>query len=164
MISTGILLLILILVPLFTILCHASIIEFIASVSEQFSSSLTSSKQGLFQQITNSIFWSDGSDPSHAPSLTVELLRQLGKLFFLTIPLIIYFWICRLLVRFVLRSLVLMDDANQRSIVLDTYLNLVGEGVAKEEDRQLLLQAIFAPLPGHGEARIDLPIPTQPNG
>ncbi|SDR30733.1 hypothetical protein [Pseudovibrio sp. Tun.PSC04-5.I4] len=147
--SLTVLLFALICIPYQAIASHAEIINFVAKVSNLFAQSLN--------PIAN-------SSSSQEISLGVELIRQVGKLFFLTVPLVIYFWICRLVVRYVLRSLVLMDDASQRRVVLDTYLNLISEGVAKEDDRQLLLQAIFAPLPGHGEARIDLPIPTQPNG
>ncbi|WP_068083512.1 hypothetical protein [Polycladidibacter stylochi] len=141
LICSGIFCLFLFTIPIFaTIILHKEIIDYVAQVSISFASALP-------KETTN--------------SLGVEIIRQFGKLLFISIPIVIYFWLCRLTVRFCLRSLMLMDDANQRRVILDTYLQLIGDNVSQTEDRELLLRALFAPLPGHSDAKIDLPIPQQ---
>jgi hypothetical protein len=60
-------------------------------------------------------------------------------------------WVFRMVARWVMSSLTLGDDAEQRRAMLETYFALVGDPNAKMEpsDRILILNAIFRPLPGH---------------
>lgn len=61
-------------------------------------------------------------------------------------------WIYRMLGRFVLDNFTLASDARQRSMLLQTFLTLVGtpEAKMKESERVLILNAIFRPAPGQG--------------
>lgn len=60
-------------------------------------------------------------------------------------------WLTRIVVRLVFTAQALADDAVQRRAFLETYLRLVRDPDAKMEtnDRILVLNAIFRPLPGH---------------
>jgi len=60
-------------------------------------------------------------------------------------------WLARILVRLVFTERSLADDAVQRRAFLETYLRLVRDPDAEMEtnDRILVLNAIFRPLPGH---------------
>ncbi|WP_068312564.1 hypothetical protein [Polycladidibacter hongkongensis] len=97
--------------------------------------------------------------PEIAGLVSVQLTNIFGKLAFITVPLFVYFWMLRLSVRFTFRSLLLMDDASQRLTFLKTYEHLVADGNVEANERTVLLNSLFAPMPGHGDARIDPPIP-----
>ncbi|TBY41585.1 hypothetical protein [Rhizobium leguminosarum] len=80
-----------------------------------------------------------------------------GRLLLIGIPVAGLVWALKLLVRFNMRSMLLMDDARQRVTMLNTYLFLVKEGAATPQDRGALLEAMFRRAPGHGPETIDPP-------
>lgn len=81
----------------------------------------------------------------------------IGRLALLAIPVALIVWLVRLIVRFNTRSMLLMDDARQRTTVLDTYLFLVEQGAADKGDRAALLEALFRRVPGHGADTVEPP-------
>lgn len=51
--------------------------------------------------------------------------------------------------RFANLNLSLAEDASQRRVMAQTYVNLLATGqLTEKEDRQLMLAALFRPLPG----------------
>lgn len=80
-----------------------------------------------------------------------------SRLLLITAPLALLIWAIRLLVRFNIRSMLLMDDASQRVTMLNTYLFLVDKGAATIQDRGALLEAMFRRAPGHGPETIEPP-------
>lgn len=81
----------------------------------------------------------------------------ISRLVVITAPLALYFWAVKLLVRFNTRSMVLMDDARQRHTTMDTYFHLIERNGASTEERGLMLNALFRPLPGQGQDNVDPP-------
>ncbi len=81
----------------------------------------------------------------------------ISRLVVITAPLALYFWAVKLLVRFNTRSMVLMDDARQRHTTMDTYFHLIERNGATTEERGLMLNALFRPLPGQGQDNVDPP-------
>ncbi len=81
----------------------------------------------------------------------------IGRLLLLTIPVGSIIWAVKLIVRFNVRSMLLMDDANQRVTMLNTYLFLVQQQAASPQDRGALLEAMFRRAPGHGPETIEPP-------
>ena len=90
-------------------------------------------------------------------SATQQTVSAISRLIIVTVPLALYFWIIRLLVRFNLHSLTLMEDARQRHTMMDTYFHLIGQQAAVKEDRALILNALFRPTPGQGGDNVDPP-------
>jgi len=84
-------------------------------------------------------------------------LSTIGRLVVVTLPIALYFWMIRLIVRFNTRSLLLMDDARQRSTMLETYYRMIEKQAATEQERALVLQALFRPAPGHGADTVEPP-------
>lgn len=87
-------------------------------------------------------------------SLTVITI---GRLLTVTIPIALWFWLIRLVVRYNYRSMVLADDARQRSTMMDTYFHLIEHQAASVDDRALILAALFRPAPGHGPDNVEPP-------
>jgi hypothetical protein len=54
-------------------------------------------------------------------------------------------WVVRIFVRLFLSNVHLLTDARERATMVQTYLALMRKGGLKEEDRQLILKAIFRP-------------------
>ncbi len=81
----------------------------------------------------------------------------ISKLVIVSAPLALYFWAIKLIVRFNTRSMVLMDDARQRQTTMDTYFHLVESNKASVEERGLMLNALFKPLPGQGQENVEPP-------
>jgi hypothetical protein len=75
-------------------------------------------------------------------------------LFLVGITFLAFAWIFRMIGRFVMENFTLAADAQQRQIILETFLNLVGTAEAKmnEGERALILSALFRPAPGQGAA------------
>ncbi len=95
------------------------------------------------------------SNPGLSPgSLTVITI---GRLLTVTIPIALWFWLIKLVVRYNYRSMVLADDARQRSTMMDTYFHLIEHKAASVEDRALILAALFRPAPGHGPDNVEPP-------
>lgn len=95
------------------------------------------------------------SGPHLSPaSLTVITI---GRLLTVTIPIALWFWLIKLVVRYNYRSMILADDARQRSTMMDTYFHLIEQQAASVEDRALILAALFRPAPGHGPESVEPP-------
>ncbi len=85
------------------------------------------------------------------PSDTQVTIAAIGRLVIVTVPIFLYVWAIRLVVRFNSRSLMLLDDARLRLTMLDTFFHLIEKEGAVKEDRALVLNALFRPAPGHGD-------------
>lgn len=107
----------------------------------------------FFHEVSASIF----KDIPIGASDTVALISAVSRLFIVTVPLAMYIWLVRIVVRFNMRSLLLMDDARQRNTMLETYLHLVERDAAVKADRPLILEALFRRTPGHGSDTIEPP-------
>ncbi|MGP4691906.1 hypothetical protein [Agrobacterium cavarae] len=86
-----------------------------------------------------------------APNDTQITIAAIGRLVIVTVPVFLYIWAIRLVVRFNSRSLMLLDDARLRLTMLDTFFHLIEKEGAVKEDRALVLNALFRPGPGHGD-------------
>lgn len=85
------------------------------------------------------------------PNDTQITIAAIGRLVIVTVPVFLYIWAIRLVVRFNSRSLLLLDDARLRLTMLDTFFHLIEKEGAVKEDRALVLNALFRPGPGHGD-------------
>ncbi|MER9278737.1 DUF6161 domain-containing protein [Mesorhizobium sp. M0522] len=108
---------------------------------------------GFFHQVSAGIF----QDIPPGTSDTVALISAVSRLFLITVPIAMYLWLVRIVVRFNMRSLLLMDDARQRNTMLETYLHLVERDAEVKVDRALILEALFRRTPGHGSDTIEPP-------
>ena len=84
-------------------------------------------------------------------------VATVGRLIIVTIPIALYFWLIRLVVRFNSRSLLLMDDAALRATMLETFYRMIEKDAAAPEDRGLVLSALMRPSPGHGNDPVEPP-------
>lgn len=82
---------------------------------------------------------------------------SISRIAIIAAPVFLYVWGLKLLIRFQMRSLALMDDANQRRATMDTYFHLLEHDKASTEERALMLNALFRPLPGQGNDNVDPP-------
>jgi len=99
---------------------------------------------------------------SPSPTATEIAAYTLSRVAIISVPIILYFWTIRLLVRYWTRSLLLQDDARARDTMLQTYRRLIEEkGAAPREDRAIVLSSIFRPIPGHGGEGVDNPGATE---
>ncbi|MDO6964384.1 DUF6161 domain-containing protein [Rhizobium alvei] len=73
----------------------------------------------------------------------------LGRLVVVTLPIALYIWIIKLLIRYNARTLILLDDSEQRHAMLETYLYLVEQDEGTNSDRAIVLEALFRAMPGH---------------
>lgn len=87
---------------------------------------------------------------SNGNGAVASTFTAFGRLLIITAPLGFVVWLVRLLVRFNMRSMLLMDDARSRVTMLDTYLFLIGQDAAVKQDRGAILEALFRRAPGHG--------------
>lgn len=90
-------------------------------------------------------------------SVAVAIIHQFGRLIVFSVPIFVWLWAGRALMRYFMRSMLLMDDARQRQTMLDTYFLLSDKGRADERDRPLVLWALFRQTPGHGPDGIEPP-------
>lgn len=90
-------------------------------------------------------------------SETAILIAAVSRLVLVTMPVALYIWLIRILVRYNMRSLLLIDDAEQRNTMLETYLHLVERDADVKADRPLILEALFRRTPGHGPETIEPP-------
>lgn len=91
------------------------------------------------------------------PSATQLAVASISRLVVVTLPVILYLWVIRLVIRFNARSLMLVDDARQRHTMMDTYFHLIAESAAVKEDRALILAALFRPTPGQPNETVEPP-------
>lgn len=108
---------------------------------------------GFFRAIGNAVL----VDLPENASETAILIAAVSRLVLVTLPVALYIWLIRIVVRFNMRSLLLMDDANQRNTMLETYLHLVEQDAELKQDRPLILEALFRRTPGHGPETIEPP-------
>lgn len=90
-------------------------------------------------------------------SVGTAIAHQISRLVVFSVPIFVYLWLLKTVIRYFMRSLLLMDDARQRETMLDTYLLLTEKGRADERDRPLILWALFRQTPGHGPDGIEPP-------
>ncbi len=89
--------------------------------------------------------------------MVTSFLATASHLLLVSAPLGFLVWGIRFLIRYNMRSQLLMDDATQRRTMLETYFLLIERNVADPKvDRAVLLEAMFRPPPGHG---VDAPEP-----
>lgn len=81
----------------------------------------------------------------------------LARLLIVTPPIILYFWLFKIVIRFFIRSLALYDDAIQRKTIMDTYLFLREMGKLDENVMPLIIWSLCRQVPGHGPDGIDPP-------
>ncbi len=98
-----------------------------------------------------------GVDVANQQNAVVLTVATISRLVIVTIPLALYFWLIKLVVRFNIRSMLLMDDARQRATIIETYYKMIEQSGATVEDRALILQALCRPAPGHGGDSVDPP-------
>lgn len=96
-------------------------------------------------------------DVGDNPGPVTIAVATVSRLVVITIPLALYFWLIKLVVRFNMRSMLLMDDARQRATMLETYYRMIEKSAATKEDRALVLQALLRPAPGHGPDSVEPP-------
>lgn len=96
-------------------------------------------------------------DVGPSPGPVTVAVATISRLVIITVPLALYFWLIKLVVRFNMRSMLLMDDARQRATMLETYYRMIEKSAATKEDRALVLQALMRPAPGHGSDSVDPP-------
>lgn len=107
----------------------------------------------FFQRLAEAASIQIGPD---APA-TAIVTASLSRLVIITVPLGLYFWLIRIVVRFNMRSLLLMDDARQRATMMETYYRLIEKEAASKEERALVIQALMRPPPGHGPDTVEPP-------
>jgi hypothetical protein len=83
--------------------------------------------------------------------------QQLGRILVVSVPVAVYFWLIKIVVRFIIRSLLLMDDARQRHTIMQAYFLLAKEGNTDDRAMPMMLWAIFRQVPGHGPDGIEPP-------
>jgi hypothetical protein len=85
-----------------------------------------------------------GDDPTQA-----DQTWHPGKIVFIAVPTIGFYWILRQVLRLFLSNLAQYSDADERIAMIETFLALEGENkLDKREDRILIIQALFRPGPG----------------
>ncbi|MEP6435442.1 MAG: DUF6161 domain-containing protein, partial [Lentilitoribacter sp.] len=79
-----------------------------------------------------------------------SLTQAFSHLILITLPLGVMVWILRTVLRWANLNLALAEDAAQRSVMAQTYVNLLTNGDVTEDkdDRKVMLEAIFRALPG----------------
>ena len=82
---------------------------------------------------------------------------SLSRSVILAVPLILYLWMIKIIVRLNLHSLIMADDARQRGTIMDTFIHLVEKEVVTKDDRTLMMEAIFRPAPGQTSDGVDPP-------
>ncbi len=90
-------------------------------------------------------------------SVAGAVSQQIGRVALVSVPIVIYFWIMKIIVRILIRSLLLMDDARQRQTIMDSYFLLTKEGKTDERAMPMMLWALFRQIPGHGPDGIEPP-------
>lgn len=99
----------------------------------------------------------DSNIATNGKDATAYAIAALNRLIFIAFPLGLYVWLVRLVVRFNGRSLTLMDDATTRQALMDTFYRIANDNGATDKEREMMLQAIFRPLPGHQNDSADFP-------
>ncbi|OAE39736.1 hypothetical protein [Brucella intermedia] len=82
---------------------------------------------------------------------------QLTRAFLIAVPVVLYFWIMKLAIRFFMRSLLLMDDARQRNTIMQSYIQMVRDNAVDEKVLPIIMWALCRQVPGHGPDGIEPP-------
>lgn len=82
---------------------------------------------------------------------------QVSRALIIAVPIILLFWAIKLIIKYFMRSLLLLDDANQRKTIMDTYLSMVKEDEANQKAFPLIMWALCRQVPGHGPDGIEPP-------
>lgn len=79
-----------------------------------------------------------------------SITHVISRILLITAPLGVVIWVLRAILRWANLNLALAEDAAQRSVMAQTYVNLLTNGDVTEDkdDRKIMLEAIFRPLPG----------------
>lgn len=88
---------------------------------------------------------------------TAAIGHQIGRVLLVSVPVILYFWMIKMAVRFLVRSMLIYDDSSQRQTIMESYTLLVREGMDDDRALPMLLWAIFRQVPGHGSDGIEPP-------
>ncbi|MQB04530.1 hypothetical protein DXT91_10355 [Agrobacterium tumefaciens] len=88
---------------------------------------------------------------------TAAIGHQLGRVLLVSVPVVLYFWLIKMMVRFLIRSILIYDDASQRQTIMESYTLLLRDGMDDQRALPMLLWAIFRQVPGHGPDGIDPP-------
>lgn len=94
---------------------------------------------------------------SSGDDVVANTITAVGRLALISAPLAFVVWMVRLIVRYNMRSMLLMDDAQQRVTMLNTYLYLIERDGASKADRGAILEALFRRAPGHGPDTVEPP-------
>ena len=93
-----------------------------------------------------------------APSDLGVVASTLSRIILVSFPLGMLLWVLRAFLRLSMLNMSLREDAAQRRVMIQTYVNLVSAGsINDDRDRALILSAIFRPLPGEQEADVSQP-------
>lgn len=79
----------------------------------------------------------------------------ISRIILFVIPIGLYLWFAKISVRFLTRSLLLLDDAQQRETMMNTYIKLIEEKGTVPADRAIVLEALFRRAPGHGNDTVE---------
>lgn len=102
----------------------------------------------------------------HNSPWVLDVLKQdktqgvsLSGLALITLPALGFFWVLRFIARVFVTNLQRQQDAAERATMVETYLALIaeGKGAATDQERILVLNALFRP--GPGDANDDAPSP-----
>lgn len=85
------------------------------------------------------------TEPLKCPSSELSLWSYAPRAAFGLILTTIFFWIARLLVRLWLSEVHLGIDANERVVMVDSYIALKSEGHVEDSDRFIILAPLFRP-------------------
>jgi len=89
-------------------------------------------------------------------SVTIATAQLLSHIVLISLPFATVLWILRAILRWANLNLSLAEDAAQRSVLAQTYVNLLANGhIEQDKDREIMLSALFRPLPGL--KNIDIP-------
>lgn len=106
---------------------------------------------GFFGSLLHSLLGLAAGPISSPPTAAEVTAFAISRVVILSLPIVVYFWVIRLVVRYWTRSLLLQDDARARDTMLKTYRQLIEDrGATADADRAIVLAAIFRPIPGHG--------------
>ena len=72
--------------------------------------------------------------------------NQLSLFFAITFPAFLSVWVLRIFSKNMLNNFNQMHDAKNRAVMTQTFLALMSEGKADENDRILILNALFQPI------------------
>ena len=89
-------------------------------------------------------------------SITIATAQLLSRIVLISLPFATLLWVLRAILRWANLNLSLAEDAAQRSVLAQTYVNLLAHGhIDQDKDREIMLSALFRPLPGLKD--IDIP-------